>query len=240
MPRQPLADTTPAQKASIVTRKSLGMMTRQIASKENVSPSTVSRITNQYNKTSDFTVKGKKKGRRCKMSKRDVDLACRMLSSSHCKNAADIKRTFFPHLHVDTIRNSLRKRGLKAYTCQSKPLLTRKHKAKRLDWAESHCYWKDENWGAVVFSDESKFNLFGSDGHQWCWRKPGQANDTRCTKQKLKHGGSSVMVWGCITCHGVGCLQSIHGIMDRFIYIDILSENLLRTLNDHNLNHNNI
>ena len=63
MPRQPLADTTPAQKASIVTRKSLGMMTRQIASKENVSPSTVSRITNQYNKTSDFTVKGKKKGR---------------------------------------------------------------------------------------------------------------------------------------------------------------------------------
>jgi len=152
MPRRPLADTTPAQKAAIVMRKSFGMTTRQIASKENVSPSTVSRITNQYDETSDFTVKGKKKGQQCKMSKRDVDLACRMLSSSRCKNATDIQHTFFPHLHVDTIQNSLRKHGLKAYTRQSKPLLTGKQKTKRVDWAESHCYWEDENWGAVVFS----------------------------------------------------------------------------------------
>jgi hypothetical protein len=96
--------------------------------------------------------------------------------------------------------------GLKAYTRQSKPLLTRKQKAKQLDWAESHCYWEDENWGAVVFSDESKFNLFGSDGRQWCWREPGQANNARYTK-KLKHGGGNMMVWGCITRHGVGHLH---------------------------------
>jgi hypothetical protein len=74
------------------------------------------------------------------------------------------------------------------------------------DWAESHCYWEDENWGAVVFSDESKFNLFGSDGRQWCWREPGQANNARYTK-KLKHGGGNMMVWGCITRHGVGRLH---------------------------------
>jgi transposase len=240
MPRQPLADTTPAQKAAIVTRKSLGMTTRQIANNENVSPSTVSRITNRYGETSDFAAKGTKKGRECKMSKRDVDLACRMLSSGHCKNATSIQRTFFPLLHVDTIRNALRKRGLKAYTRQSKPLLTRKQKAKRLDWAESHCYWEDENWGAVVFSDESKFNLFGSDGRQWCWREPGQANDARYTKKKLKHGGGNLMVWGCITRHGVGRLHRIDGIMDRFMYVDILSESLLGTLDNHNLDRNGI
>jgi hypothetical protein len=140
------------------------------------------------------------------MSKRDVNLACRMLSSGHCKNVTNIQCTFFPLLHVDTIRNALCKCSLKAYTCQSKPLLTRKQKAKRLDWAESHCYWEDENWGAVVFSDESKFNLFGSDGRQWCWREPGQANNARYTK-KLKHGGGNMMVWGCITRHGVGRLH---------------------------------
>jgi hypothetical protein len=163
-----------------------------------------------------------------------------MLSSGHCKNATSIQHTFFPLLHVDTIQNALRKRGLKAYTCQSKPLLTRKQKAKRLDWAESHCYWEDKNWGAVVFSDESKFNLFGSDGRQWCWREPGQANDARYTKKKLKHGGGNLMVWGCITHHGVGHLHRIDGIMDRFMYVDILSESLLGTLDNHNLDRNGI
>ena len=76
MPRQPLADTTPAQKAAIVTRKSLGMTTRHIACKENISPSTVSQITNQYDEMSDLAAIGTKKGWECKMSKRDVDLAC--------------------------------------------------------------------------------------------------------------------------------------------------------------------
>ena len=58
-----------------------------------------------------------------------------------------------------------------------------------------------------MFSDESKFNLFGSDGCQWRWREPGQANDARYTNKTVKHGGGSVMVWGCITCHGVGWLH---------------------------------
>ena len=79
------------------------MTTRQVAYKENISPSTVSQITNWYGKTSNFAAKGTKKGREYKMSKRDVDLACRMVSSGHCKNATEIKHNYFPRLHVDTI-----------------------------------------------------------------------------------------------------------------------------------------
>ena len=92
------------------------MSTRQVAYKENISPSTVSRITNRYGKTSNFAAKGTKKGQEYKMSKMDVDLACRMLSSGRCKNATEIKHNYFPLLHVDTIRSALRKRGLKACT----------------------------------------------------------------------------------------------------------------------------
>ena len=45
-----------------------------------------------------------------------------------------------------------------------KPLLTKKHKARRYSWAKKckHATWLD--WSYVVFLDESKFNLFGSNG----------------------------------------------------------------------------
>jgi hypothetical protein len=88
------------------------------------------------------------------------------------------------------------------------------------------------DWERVIFSDESKFNLFGSDGLQYCWRKKGQALDPRYTKKQVKHGGGKVMVWGCITPYGVGRLCRIDGLMNSTKYISILQEGYLGTLQD--------
>ena len=62
--------------------------------------------------------------------------------------------------------------------------------------------------------------LFKSDGHQYCWMKPGQALDPRFTKKTIKHGGGNVMVWGCITGEGMGRLHQIEGIMNGPGYVD--------------------
>jgi hypothetical protein len=43
------------------------------------------------------------------------------------------------------------------------------------------------------------------------------------------------MVWGCITRYGVGELHRIDGNMDRFVYVDMLSQSLLSTLENHDL-----
>ena len=92
----------------------------------------------------------------------------------------------------------------------------------------------------MIFSDESKFNLIGSDGRQWCWREPGKGCDSKFTKKTVKHGGGSVMVWVCLTPHGVGQLQRIHSIMDRFVYCNILSQSLLGTLDKLDLNRSSL
>lgn len=42
----------------------------------------------------------------------------------------------------------------------------------------------------------------------------------------MKHGGGSVMVWGCMAGGGTGNLQHIPGIMDKYVYIDVLKQNL--------------
>ena len=36
------------------------------------------------------------------------------------------------------------------------------NKKKRLDWAMKHCQWTTENWKKVLWTNESKFEIFGS------------------------------------------------------------------------------
>ncbi len=45
----------------------------------------------------------------------------------------------------------------------TKPLISRKNQ--KISFAEEHVVWRTENWSIVHFGDESKFNLFGSDGN---------------------------------------------------------------------------
>ncbi|KAK6971809.1 hypothetical protein R3P38DRAFT_3141101, partial [Favolaschia claudopus] len=118
-----MSDTTASKKAAIVALKEARFSNRAVAEKENVAPSTVSRINNRYGPTHHFDAKTFRPSRRRKMDDRDIRTALRMLSSGQAKNVADLQRRFFPHLHVDTVKARLREHGLGAYVRQSKPLL---------------------------------------------------------------------------------------------------------------------
>ena len=131
-------------------------------------------------------------------------------------------------IHAETIWQRLKLCGLKAYIHRNKPLLTAACK-KRLEWAKSHADWMVEHWSAVIFSDKSKFNLIGSDGCDWCWRRPGEEFDAWFTKKKVKHGGGHIMVWGCITASGLGRLCRINGNMEAKLYCKILGDKFLGT-----------
>ncbi|GFY24670.1 transposable element Tc1 transposase [Trichonephila clavipes] len=74
--------------------------------------------------------------------------------------------------------------------------------------------------------DESKFNIFGSDGRRMVWRKPNTSHHPKYTIPTAKHAGGSVMVWGRMTASGVGKLVFIDGIMHKMAYLNILQNNL--------------
>ena len=42
----------------------------------------------------------------------------------------------------------------------------------------------------------------------------------------MKGGRGSVLVWACMSSSGVGNIQSIDGIMDKNVYLDILKRNV--------------
>jgi len=232
--------TTPTKKARIIEMKVHGDSNRQIATKFGIDQSTVGRIWRRYQEDQDFYSIGTKMGRPAKLTDKDAKFAALALARGQAKTAADIQREYFPEVHPDTVRNHLRKTGLEAHIKRKVPYLKPQHVQARKTWAAEHSLWDVEDWEVVVFSDESKFNLFGSDGVQWCWRKPGQALDPRYTKKEVKHGGGNLMVWGCITSSGVGRLYRIDGMLNAVQYVKILDNSLLGTLGDRNMATNQI
>lgn len=85
-------------------------------------------------------------------------------------------------------------------------------------------------WNHVLWSDGTKINLFGSDGVKRVWRQPGEQYKDKCVLPTVKHGGGSVMVWGCTSAAGTGGLQFIEGTMNANMYCDILKQSMIPSL----------
>ena len=90
----------------------------------------------------------------------------------------------------------------------------------------------------VLWSDESKICIFGSDGLRYVRRRAGEEMIPECLTPTMKHP-QSVMVWGCMSTTGVGRLEVCQGIVNAQKYIKILETKMLasaRSLFDPHVN----
>lgn len=71
--------------------------------------------------------------------------------------AEQIKNELGLNVDVQVVRQRLHEAGLRSRTAARKPLLSDHHKAARLLFAQSHKDWTAEDWGQVMFTDESTF-----------------------------------------------------------------------------------
>uniref|UniRef100_A0A8R1ET42 HTH_Tnp_Tc3_2 domain-containing protein n=1 Tax=Caenorhabditis japonica TaxID=281687 RepID=A0A8R1ET42_CAEJA len=126
-----------------------------------------------------------------------------------------------------TIRRRLQSNGLHGRRPVRKPFISEKNRSARVAWARAHLNWGRAEWAKHIWSDESKFNMFGSDGNTGIRRPVGARYLPKYQLPTVKHGGGSCMVWGCFSAGSMGPLRRIQGIMDRFQYEDIL-ENTMR------------
>ncbi len=85
-------------------------------------------------------------------------------------------------------------------------------------------------WNHILWSDETKMNLFDSDGVKRVWRQPGEEYKDKCVLPTVKHDGGSVMVWGCMSAAGTGELQFIEGTMNANMYCDLLKQSMIPSL----------
>ena len=90
---------------------------------------------------------------------------------------------------------------------------------------------KIEDWSSVIWSDECKIQLFPANNRKWCWKEPKTVLDSRSVVPTVKYKyGGNLIVWGCFTSKGVGCLVKIENGLDAKLYRKILSEDLKSTL----------
>lgn len=229
------------------TRKTLSLQEKKIILdnyKEKKSISTISNIVRRSKsvvhrviaryKNKNTLEASPKTGRPPKTSQREDRIMVRQALSDRFKSATSISRDFNEQTGKNISRKTVSRRlaaaGLHARVPVSKPLISKKNKNSRLKFAHEHVVWTDEQWAKVHFSDESKFNLFGSDGKKHVRRKAGERLSSKCVKKTLKFGGGSVMVWGMISSEGVGPLVRIYGRVNAETYKQLLQQHVIESL----------
>ena len=87
-----------------------------------------------------------------------------------------------------------------------KPFIKKMNKTRRLALTKQWIFWKKDDWNKVIFSDQSKFYLFCSDGRVRAWKNPVETYLEKNLNKTVKYGGGSFTVWGCMSNFGVGQL----------------------------------
>ncbi|KAG2193410.1 hypothetical protein INT46_003493 [Mucor plumbeus] len=106
-----------------------------------------------------------------------------------------------------------------------------KKQASLAGMGQKHQHLTVDQWRQWVFSDETRVNLWGSDG--------GDILQPYQTKPHVEGDGGSVLFWDCITANGPGYGTTVmDGSVDPTVYVDILQTSLLDTLEYYDMNRN--
>ncbi|KAG2467805.1 TCB1 transposase, partial [Polypterus senegalus] len=130
------------------------------------------------------------------------------------------------------ISAAIHQSGLYGRMARQKPLLSKRHMAACLEFAKRHLKDSQNMTNKILWSDETKVELFGVNARHHVWRKPGTAHHQANTIPTMKYGGGSIMFWGCFSAAGTERLVRIKGKMTAAMYRDILNENLLQSACD--------
>uniref|UniRef100_A0A8C8G1M9 Transposase Tc1-like domain-containing protein n=1 Tax=Oncorhynchus tshawytscha TaxID=74940 RepID=A0A8C8G1M9_ONCTS len=119
---------------------------------------------------------------------------------------------------ISKVKRVLYRHNLKGRSTRKKSLLQNHHKKARLRFATAHGNKDRTFWRTVLWSDETKIELFGHNDHRYV-RKKRWRLATRKHHPNREARVGSIMMWGCFAAGGTGAHHKIDGIMRKITWI---------------------
>lgn len=217
-----------AFRKKIVDAYESGKGFQKISKEYKISHSTVRKIVYKW-RTFKTTANMPRSGRPSKFTPRADRKMLKEVSKNPKMSSRDLQQalaTVDVKVHASTIRKRLHKFNLHGRCARRKPLLSKKNMKARLKFARVNVDKDQDFWNNVLWTDESKIELFGHQNRGHVWRKPNTAFQEKNLIPTVKHGGGSVMVWGCFATAGPGQLTIIESTMNSIVYQRVLEEHV--------------
>uniref|UniRef100_A0AAR2J834 Transposase Tc1-like domain-containing protein n=1 Tax=Pygocentrus nattereri TaxID=42514 RepID=A0AAR2J834_PYGNA len=199
-----------------------------IAGNLGISSSTVHNIIKRFRESGEISA-SKRQGRKPTLNARDLRSLRRHCIKNRHHSVKDIptwaQEHFRKPLSVNTVRRSIYKCKLKLCHAKRKPHINNTQKRRRLLWAGAHLRWTDAKWKSVLWSDESTFQI-GFGNHGRCVLRAKEEKDCLDYQRKVQKP-ASLMVWGCVSAHGMGNLHICEGTINAERYIQVLEQHML-------------
>lgn len=115
----------------------------------------------------------------------------------------ELSVTLFENRHkMWAIKKALYRLGFRRCLAWQKPPISEKNRQLRLAWAREHVNWTPEQWGKILWTDETWVSG-GSHRRVFVTRRPGEEWDPTCIveRHQRKRGW---MFWGCFSASGKG------------------------------------
>ena len=125
------------------------------------------------------------------------------------------------------IHNFLMENGLVMVKLLKKPLVSKRNKQRRIDFAREHLENIDPLIYETIWSDETSIRK-SPKGHELQYRVHGSIKrEDLPYNHQFQMGGFSVMFWGCFSAWGLGPLVALEGNQNQNTYLALLEEHLL-------------
>ena len=161
--------------AAIVALLQDGRSEQYVAQQNNVSNSTAHRIFRRFLETGAYTRRPGTGPRRSTSAVDDRFISLQSLRNRHT-TAVQIRNRLQHVRQINiserTVRRRLGEANLTSRIPATGPELLGRHRIARLQFARNHEYWGENEWGRVLFTDESRFCVRSPDDRERVWRRP--------------------------------------------------------------------
>jgi transposase len=205
---------------------------RNIADILKIPKSTVQYVIKQY-RDEGMVSTASRSGRPPLLSEQDERQLVRTARKNRQATLSEITEEFNKSLTVSassrTIQRNLHIQGYYGRSAKKKPLVSEVNRKKRRFWSLARKNWVEE-WNTVIFSDESRFEIFDNDSHKWVWRRVDEKFQKECLQPTVQKS-DGIMVWGCFCKDRLGPLVLVEGRMTADTYTRLLQRHLLPFMN---------